>query len=160
MDAVQTSFPKRDTIPSTSRDHILLPTFRDTAFLPTITSRTQALGIIQELAGNYMNKTFKSAHFAITNSRSMAHSMHVTFLGTASGGGPSDTRNCSSLVADIGRGSLWMFDCAEGTLRQFSCQPYSNQPRLSVNNISKMFITHMHGASLSSISWYPYAKSH
>ncbi|KDQ33624.1 hypothetical protein PLEOSDRAFT_1080773 [Pleurotus ostreatus PC15] len=75
--------------------------------------------------------------------------MHVTFLGTASGGGPSDTRNCSSLVADIGKGSLWMFDCAEGTLRQFSCQPHTNQPRVSVNKISKMFITHMHGASFA-----------
>ncbi|KAF5365777.1 hypothetical protein D9758_003156 [Tetrapyrgos nigripes] len=76
----------------------------------------------------------------------METAMSVTFLGTSSGGGPSLSRNCSSLVADVlGDGSLWMVDCAEGTLRQFSRQPYSpdrSQPRVS--QISKMFITHMH----------------
>ena len=34
--------------------------------------------------------------------------MTVTFLGTASGGGPSESRNCSSLVCDIlADKSLW-----------------------------------------------------
>lgn len=34
--------------------------------------------------------------------------MSVTFLGTSSGGGPSESRNCSSLVCDVlGDGSLW-----------------------------------------------------
>lgn len=38
----------------------------------------------------------------------MSHLMSVTFLGTSSGGGPSESRNCSSLVADVlGDGSLW-----------------------------------------------------
>ncbi|KAE9406479.1 hypothetical protein BT96DRAFT_934211 [Gymnopus androsaceus JB14] len=47
--------------------------------------------------------------------------MSVTFLGTSSGGGPSTSRNCSSLVADLlGDGTLWMVDCAEGTLASFS----------------------------------------
>lgn len=36
------------------------------------------------------------------------NSMVVTFLGTTSGGGPTDTRNCSSLVVDaVGNGQLW-----------------------------------------------------
>ncbi|KAF9066856.1 beta-lactamase-like protein [Rhodocollybia butyracea] len=72
--------------------------------------------------------------------------MTVTFLGTSSGGGPSQSRNCSSLVADLlGDGKLWMVDCAEGTLRQFQLQPYSpdrSNPRLS--QLKKIFITHMH----------------
>ncbi|KAJ7480454.1 beta-lactamase-like protein [Mycena galericulata] len=47
----------------------------------------------------------------------MAHPMTVTLLGTCSGGGPNESRNCSSLVVDCLRdGSLWM----------------------------KLFITHMH----------------
>ena len=38
----------------------------------------------------------------------MSRDIVVTFLGTSSGGGPTKTRNCSSLVADVlGDGSLW-----------------------------------------------------
>jgi hypothetical protein len=38
----------------------------------------------------------------------MARAMTVTFLGTCSGGGPNESRNCSSLVLDCLRdGSLW-----------------------------------------------------
>ncbi|KZT64530.1 hypothetical protein DAEQUDRAFT_769650 [Daedalea quercina L-15889] len=38
----------------------------------------------------------------------MSHDITVTFLGTASGGGPTETRNCSSLVVDaLGDQSLW-----------------------------------------------------
>jgi len=65
------------------------------------------------------------AHRRLTSSALHAHSVHpvprfprtppmaplpmsVTFLGTSSGGGPSDSRNCSSLVVDVhGDGSLW-----------------------------------------------------
>ncbi|KAK7466922.1 hypothetical protein VKT23_003986 [Stygiomarasmius scandens] len=76
----------------------------------------------------------------------MATAMSVTFLGTSSGGGPSLSRNCSSLVADIlGDGSLWMVDCAEGTLRQFSRQPFSSDnSHVRASRVNKMFITHMH----------------
>ncbi|KIY51086.1 hypothetical protein FISHEDRAFT_21430, partial [Fistulina hepatica ATCC 64428] len=64
----------------------------------------------------------------------------VTFLGTASGGGPSASRNCSSLVLDIlGNGNLWMVDCAEGTTRQFSFQYDIRAP-----SVKKIFVTHMH----------------
>ncbi|KAF7304747.1 Protein kinase domain-containing protein [Mycena kentingensis (nom. inval.)] len=72
--------------------------------------------------------------------------MNLTFLGTCSGGGPSDTRNCSSLVLDVlGRGGpLWMVDCAEGTVRQFAFQPENWTFKLRPNAVRKLFITHMH----------------
>ncbi|KAJ8583537.1 hypothetical protein M405DRAFT_690679, partial [Rhizopogon salebrosus TDB-379] len=72
--------------------------------------------------------------------------MNISFLGTSSGGGPSISRNCSSLVVDvIGNGSLWMVDCAEGTLRQFQTQPRGQgEPVLKASNVAKLFITHMH----------------
>ncbi|KDQ63695.1 hypothetical protein JAAARDRAFT_120521 [Jaapia argillacea MUCL 33604] len=77
----------------------------------------------------------------------MSQYINVTFLGTSSGGGPSESRNCSSLVMDtIGDGSLWMIDCAEGTLRQFFFQPRGPQGQqyLRAARVSKVFITHMH----------------
>ena len=38
----------------------------------------------------------------------MSKNMTITFLGTTSGGGPTTTRNCSSLVVDaLGDGSFW-----------------------------------------------------
>lgn len=88
--------------------------------------------------------------------------MFVTFLGTSSGGGPSESRNCSSLVCDVlGDNSLWskpfirassvtnisvraVVDCAEGTLRQFALQP-SGKAFLKANKVTKLFVTHMHG---------------
>ncbi|KAJ3997969.1 beta-lactamase-like protein [Lentinula boryana] len=76
----------------------------------------------------------------------LTSTMTVTFLGTSSGGGPSTSRNCSSLVADVlGDNSLWMVDCAEGTLRQFQLQPYStDRSNLRLSQLKKIFITHMH----------------
>ncbi|EKM50977.1 uncharacterized protein PHACADRAFT_262883 [Phanerochaete carnosa HHB-10118-sp] len=73
------------------------------------------------------------------------NNMAVTFLGTTSGGGPTDTRNCSSLVVGaMGNNELWMVDCAEGTVRQFSTQPHRDARRVKINDVTKMFITHMH----------------
>ncbi|TDL22426.1 hypothetical protein BD410DRAFT_723115 [Rickenella mellea] len=73
----------------------------------------------------------------------MVYNMSLTFLGTSSGGGPSESRSCSSLVLDIhAHGKLWMVDCAEGTLRQFAFLPKDN--RLKVVDVTKVFITHMH----------------
>jgi ribonuclease Z len=70
--------------------------------------------------------------------------MRITFLGTSSGGGPTQSRNCSSLVADVlGDGTLWMVDAGEGTLRQFSFQPQGNWS-LRLSNVKKLFVTHMH----------------
>ncbi|KAJ3742062.1 beta-lactamase-like protein [Lentinula detonsa] len=76
----------------------------------------------------------------------LTSTMTVTFLGTSSGGGPSTSRNCSSLVADVlGDNSLWMVDCAEGTLRQFHLQPYStDRSNLRLSQVKKISITHMH----------------
>ncbi|KAI0036971.1 beta-lactamase-like protein [Vararia minispora EC-137] len=79
----------------------------------------------------------------------MSQWMRATFLGTCSGGGPTETRNCSSLVLDIiGDGSLWLIDCAEGTLRQFVLQPSPRRNddyrKMKASKISNIFITHMH----------------
>jgi ribonuclease Z len=91
-----------------------------------------------------------------------APTMSVTFLGTSSGGGPSESRNCSSLVCDmLADQSLWsaesisqqlrtltflpVVDCAEGTTRQFALQPHYTKPHVRIQKVSKIFITHMHG---------------
>ncbi|KAH9846353.1 beta-lactamase-like protein [Lenzites betulinus] len=83
----------------------------------------------------------------LRHARLMSSNITVTFLGTTSGGGPTETRNCSSLVVDpLGDGTLWMVDCAEGTVRQFAQQPYVAPPgrKLRLSQVSKIFITHMH----------------
>jgi ribonuclease Z len=104
----------------------------------------------------------------------MSQWMSAAFLGTSSGGGPSESRNCSSLVLDIvGDGSLWsthlspcaqftidrltsdlqfiVVDGAEGTLRQFSLQPEGGRP-FQVSKVNKIFITHMHRESFCFIA--------
>jgi hypothetical protein len=49
--------------------------------------------------------------FVGRNSR-MAQDITVMFLGTSSGGGPTKSRNCSSLVVDmLGDGTLWSAYC-------------------------------------------------
>ncbi|KAF5386740.1 hypothetical protein D9615_001789 [Tricholomella constricta] len=81
----------------------------------------------------------------------MMSSFSVTFLGTSSGGGPSESRNCSSLICDVvGDGSLWMVDCAEGTTRQFTFQIRSHT-NLKLNKVSKIFVTHMHADHIMGI---------
>ena len=52
---------------------------------------------------------FANANYGLANGNgAMAPDIMVTFLGTGSGGGPTKTRNCSSLVVDmLGNGSLW-----------------------------------------------------
>ncbi|KAJ7898722.1 beta-lactamase-like protein [Mycena leptocephala] len=70
------------------------------------------------LAATSLHRTLHAAHWH------MAGPMTITFLGTCSGGGPNESRKCSSLIVDCLRdGSLWMVDCAEGTTRQFAFQP-------------------------------------
>ncbi|KAI9435060.1 beta-lactamase-like protein [Lactarius indigo] len=71
----------------------------------------------------------------------MSQWMSATFLGTSSGGGPTESRNCSSLVLDIVGDVI---DGAEGTLRQFSLQPEGGGRSLQVAKVNKIFITHMH----------------
>lgn len=63
--------------------------------------------------------------------------LHIIFLGTG-GSWPTIKRNVSSIA--IKRGSeILLFDCGEGTQRQFQ------QSNLSYMQISKIFITHYHG---------------
>ncbi|KAJ6513919.1 beta-lactamase-like protein [Mycena vitilis] len=83
--------------------------------------------------------------------------MTVTFLGTCSGGGPNESRNCSSLVLDCLRdGSLWSaYICtcyiavksptvSEGTTRQFAFQPPDTPLWLKPQSVTKILITHLH----------------
>ena len=69
--------------------------------------------------------------------------MNITFLGTAAGT-PSKYRNVTSTALDLmkERKSIWLFDCGEGTQRQFMQVP------LNPNKIEKIFITHLHGDHL------------
>ena len=61
----------------------------------------------------------------------------ILFLGTG-GSWPSVKRNVSS-VALKRAGEIILFDCGEGTQRQFQ------KSKLSYMQISKIFITHFHG---------------
>jgi len=63
--------------------------------------------------------------------------LRIIFLGTG-GSWPTVKRNVSSIA--IKRGSeILLFDCGEGTQRQFQ------QSNLSYMQISKIFISHFHG---------------
>jgi ribonuclease Z len=63
--------------------------------------------------------------------------LNIIFLGT-SGSWPTVKRNVSSIA--VKRGSeIILFDCGEGTQRQFQ------KSKLSYMQISKLFITHFHG---------------
>lgn len=65
--------------------------------------------------------------------------MQVTFLGTSSGV-PTRSRNVSSVALRLPqRAELWLFDCGEGTQHQFL------RSELRVSQLSRIFITHMHG---------------
>ena len=65
--------------------------------------------------------------------------MNITFLGTSSGV-PSLTRNVSSLALKLTQSSeVWLFDCGEGTQHQIM------KSNIKSSQITKIFITHMHG---------------
>lgn len=65
--------------------------------------------------------------------------MQITFLGTSSGV-PTRARNVSSIALRLPqRAELWLFDCGEGTQHQFL------RSDLKVSQISRIFVTHMHG---------------
>ncbi len=65
--------------------------------------------------------------------------MELLFLGTSSGV-PTKARNVSGLALIESKGSAWhLIDCGEGTQHQLL------RTNLSVNNLSSIFITHLHG---------------
>lgn len=66
--------------------------------------------------------------------------MELHFLGTVAGM-PTKERNVSSLVLDLmeERGSLWMFDCGEGTQHQLL------KTAIKLRRVNKLFVTHLHG---------------
>ncbi len=65
--------------------------------------------------------------------------MQITFLGTSSGV-PTRSRNVSSIALRLPqRPEIWLFDCGEGTQHQFL------RSDLKVSQISRIFITHLHG---------------
>jgi len=70
----------------------------------------------------------------------MSSEVEITFLGTASAQ-PSQTRNMSSLCLRMD-GSVWMFDCGEGTQHQLRAS------NLKIGKIEAIFITHNHGDHL------------
>lgn len=65
--------------------------------------------------------------------------MQITFLGTSSGI-PTRVRNVSSVALRLPqRAEVWLFDCGEGTQHQLL------RSDLKVSQITRIFITHMHG---------------
>jgi ribonuclease Z len=68
--------------------------------------------------------------------------LQFTFLGTSSGV-PTRARNVSSLALRLPeRAEIWLFDCGEGTQHQLQRTP------LKISQISRIFITHLHGDHL------------
>jgi ribonuclease Z len=65
--------------------------------------------------------------------------MQITFLGTSSGV-PTRKRNVSSIALRLPqRAEVWLLDCGEGTQQQVL------RSEIKISQISKIFITHMHG---------------
>lgn len=65
--------------------------------------------------------------------------MQITFLGTSSGV-PTRIRNVSGVALRLPqRAEFWLFDCGEGTQHQIL------RSDLRVSQLSRIFITHMHG---------------
>lgn len=66
--------------------------------------------------------------------------MELTFLGTGAGV-PSPERNVTSIALSLHeeRGTMWMFDCGEGTQHQILRSP------LKLSRLECIFITHLHG---------------
>jgi ribonuclease Z len=68
--------------------------------------------------------------------------MKLTFLGTGAGV-PSRRRNVSSMALQwMHTGSLWLFDCGEGTQHQVLRSP------LSLRRLENIFLSHLHGDHL------------
>ncbi|WP_099222298.1 ribonuclease Z [Listeria costaricensis] len=66
--------------------------------------------------------------------------MELIFLGTGAGV-PSKSRNVTSIALSMlnERGSIWLFDCGEGTQHQIL------RSQVKLGKLEKIFITHLHG---------------
>ncbi|WP_217556524.1 ribonuclease Z [Paenibacillus sp. GbtcB18] len=66
--------------------------------------------------------------------------MELYFLGTGAGM-PARHRNVTSIVLNLlpERGSIWFFDCGEGTQHQILRSP------VKLSKSEKLFVTHLHG---------------
>lgn len=67
----------------------------------------------------------------------MARDIKITFLGTG-GGMPSPSRGVSAIALQVG-GDVLLFDCGEGTQRQFMLSS------VSFMKVTAIFISHFHG---------------
>ncbi|MDW5563620.1 MAG: ribonuclease Z [Methanomassiliicoccus sp.] len=67
----------------------------------------------------------------------MSRNVRLTFLGTG-GGMPSPSRGVSAIALQVG-GDVLLFDCGEGTQRQFM------RSSASFMKVTTIFITHFHG---------------
>lgn len=68
--------------------------------------------------------------------------MIVTFLGTSSGA-PTTRRNVSGIALRfLQSANWWLFDCGEGTQHQILQAP------VKISQLTKIFVTHMHGDHL------------
>ncbi|KAK4703984.1 ribonuclease Z, partial [Phenoliferia sp. Uapishka_3] len=72
------------------------------------------------------------------------NSVSVTFLGTAAGR-PCPTRNVSSLAIKLDK-AIWVVDAGEGTQHQFM------KSQLKMGNVTKIFVTHMHGDHINGLT--------
>src|SRR5579864_6356662 len=70
--------------------------------------------------------------------------MRVTFLGT-SGSTPTKARNLPAVAINY-NGSLFLFDCGEGTQRQM--MTYS----VNISKVDAIFLTHQHGDHIIGIA--------
>ena len=78
-----------------------------------------------------------SSTFSQDPSKNISTGMHIAFLGTGAGH-PTALRNASATAVRFG-GMTYLFDVGEGFQRQMEFST------LSMSEISKIFITHLHG---------------
>ncbi|KAL8291958.1 hypothetical protein RQP46_001424 [Phenoliferia psychrophenolica] len=74
----------------------------------------------------------------------LTNQVSVTFLGTAAGR-PCPSRNVSSLAIKLDK-NIWVVDAGEGTQHQFM------KSQLKMGNVTKIFVTHMHGDHVNGLT--------
>jgi ribonuclease Z len=99
-----------------------------------ITERSLQIGSVPNRSSNAMDTKWN-------NSNTIPFTgFELTFLGT-SAGSPSVSRNPTGVCLRL-ENQNWMFDCAEGSLRQLM------KSNIRVPMTNKIFITHLHGDHL------------